>query len=661
MTRDGDLRKEPHSPRKHCRGPYDHVVTDSEHPESALWDTVLDTVRSHGPMTIDEVADHLEEHGFGSAEQVMIDLEQSEPHPLLMWLSDDRVAATDALFEGRTLTHRLTADELDRHAIPVDDIEPLLLLVSDDDEFDLVQPGGSEAAAAQNDTDSGGIFRKETIVFPEEALSGHEPGDLLALTARDGRLSFAPIDDEVRSSESEFVHALEQTIAREQVASLEGAFLDVLADTPDAFSTPSLPLGELLAGAGLARSGDLVAPNGFDFDGYSDRAMFEIYAEQLGIPVDAVPGVALFASLVEALERGDDAELDERFAVGKSGLYSVLSDPEIAETVYDELVGEKLAPEAIEQAALWLLDHAPRRAAGAAHWIAGRAAESTGRLTEAERHYERSADLDSAFDLPLFDLARFASDRGDAIRGLSLLARVPGGDEHPLHEVLERYRPKEVPGLGRNDRCWCGSGRKYKACHLGRADHSLEDRSDWLYMKAAMHALEPGWAEQRVALAEARSGYGDDDAVAEAVADPLVEDVLLFDAGAFADFVERRGELLPEDEAELARSWLAVERSVFEVEASAPEESLTLRDVRSDRVVEVSAPWLAGEVPAGTLLCARVMPVGEGRWVMPGGCEPVTEDQRDTLVALLAEGTVDPVDIMDVLTHPDAADFYPEP
>ena len=23
-----------------------------------------------------------------------------------------------------------------------------------------------------------------------------------------------------------------------------------------------------------------------------------------------------------------------------------------------------------------------------------------------------------------------------------------------------------IPVLGRNDRCWCGSGRKYKACHL---------------------------------------------------------------------------------------------------------------------------------------------------------------------------------------------------
>jgi hypothetical protein len=22
-----------------------------------------------------------------------------------------------------------------------------------------------------------------------------------------------------------------------------------------------------------------------------------------------------------------------------------------------------------------------------------------------------------------------------------------------------------MPSLGRNDRCWCGSGRKYKLCH----------------------------------------------------------------------------------------------------------------------------------------------------------------------------------------------------
>jgi len=25
---------------------------------------------------------------------------------------------------------------------------------------------------------------------------------------------------------------------------------------------------------------------------------------------------------------------------------------------------------------------------------------------------------------------------------------------------------RALPELGRNDRCWCGSGKKYKACHL---------------------------------------------------------------------------------------------------------------------------------------------------------------------------------------------------
>jgi hypothetical protein len=27
-----------------------------------------------------------------------------------------------------------------------------------------------------------------------------------------------------------------------------------------------------------------------------------------------------------------------------------------------------------------------------------------------------------------------------------------------------------IPVLGRNDRCWCGSGKKYKMCHLATDD-----------------------------------------------------------------------------------------------------------------------------------------------------------------------------------------------
>jgi hypothetical protein len=35
-----------------------------------------------------------------------------------------------------------------------------------------------------------------------------------------------------------------------------------------------------------------------------------------------------------------------------------------------------------------------------------------------------------------------------------------------------------IPVLGRNDRCWCGSGKKYKTCHLSSDDRKrLGERS----------------------------------------------------------------------------------------------------------------------------------------------------------------------------------------
>jgi len=39
-----------------------------------------------------------------------------------------------------------------------------------------------------------------------------------------------------------------------------------------------------------------------------------------------------------------------------------------------------------------------------------------------------------------------------------------------LRKSLQRLvlgpEQRAIPVLGRNDCCWCGSGKKYKACHL---------------------------------------------------------------------------------------------------------------------------------------------------------------------------------------------------
>lgn len=39
-----------------------------------------------------------------------------------------------------------------------------------------------------------------------------------------------------------------------------------------------------------------------------------------------------------------------------------------------------------------------------------------------------------------------------------------------LKRVITGPEPQAVPDLGRNDRCWCGSNRKYKACHMAADD-----------------------------------------------------------------------------------------------------------------------------------------------------------------------------------------------
>ena len=41
----------------------------------------------------------------------------------------------------------------------------------------------------------------------------------------------------------------------------------------------------------------------------------------------------------------------------------------------------------------------------------------------------------------------------------------PGATELPTHGAVKKALPKQGDKIGRNEPCWCGSGRKYKQCH----------------------------------------------------------------------------------------------------------------------------------------------------------------------------------------------------
>ena len=67
------------------------------------------------------------------------------------------------------------------------------------------------------------------------------------------------------------------------------------------------------------------------------------------------------------------------------------------------------------------------------------------------------------------------------------------------------------PTVGRNDPCWCGSGRKFKQCHLNVSDQpALPDRVAWLCRKAWLW-LEHSAGETRQLVSDLAVAYATGD------------------------------------------------------------------------------------------------------------------------------------------------------
>ncbi|WP_043826876.1 YecA family protein [Rhodococcus opacus] len=616
-----------------------------------LLDAALGLLRERGPLSDRELTVALADAGWGGVDELIEYVEEFDA-PLLGILPDDRKVALDVLLAGRVLTHRLTAEEIAADVVEPDDYGSLLHLASgepDVDGFEVVFLDDEANELAARGGESANWSDDEVLALPRGTLAHRSPGDLLAMIATDSgvRLDFVggPVADA-----PELALRLTRRLRESVVIDLEEEVWHLLVDDPAAFTVPGLPLADIVEAAGFDRSGQLVAPRGFDFEAYGRDLMVGVYGDELGVPRDAALAVATLVSLATALEEDGEEDIQATF-FARPELYTALADPAVMEVAAQELFDLDIDPEVLLLTAQRLLASGPREVKAAASWIAGRATEMQGFPTQAEDHYGHALVLDGAFDLALFDLARFASDRGDAVRGLSLLNRMAAGDAEPLHAVLEHFQPTPRPGLGRNHPCWCGSGRKYKTCHLGKGDHALSERAAWLYQKAKLHAQELGWRDQIVEYAEIRSEFwAGDAALFQALEDPLVTDVALFEGGAFADFVECRGDLLPPDEFALARQWQEVERSLHEVEEVRPGEGLTLRDLRTGDRRDIREVTASRMLHVGNMICARVVPAGD-TWQIFGGIEPISQDRRPSLLAALDDETTDPADLVEILSE----------
>ena len=601
----------------------------------------------------------------------------------------DRWVAAKPVIEGRTFTHALSDAETSSDLLIS---EPDLAAIDGLAIDRLVTVGGEPVVSVDPDFHvdiyaEAGLLDGEAergLLFPDGSLAGLAGSGLVGVRLDpDGELEVWSVDAVDDVAGEAIVRALQQLVREHESddpLETDAVVLSVCVANPDAFRTPVAPVSELFERAGLVRRGAFVASDGFDFDTweYESEVHRSVHLYRLDEPsaraavdlaryVDGISAIVA-ALFVEAAARAEQSGSASDTTVPASGMLDDLeapnlptvtepvafalrrlADPGVAKAVLAMTVGsEEFTALPLSLAVNHWRSTAPRGSRPALAWLEGKALERLGEHTAAERAYDAAETLDPSSPLALIELARYASDRGDAVRAVSLLGRAGVGEDDDERSILAHYATADAP-LDRNAPCWCGSGRRLKACHRSAPPLPLEERGAWLHHKAVVFLIDGPWREELLELAQERSRYWTErEALLRGISDALVHDVMLHEGGVFEEFLEERGYLLPEDERELAETWIGLERSVFDVEEVVAGARLGLRDIRTGERIWVSERLATQTLRPGMLIATRLLPCGE-QWQMFGGVESVSLMQRDALIELFDDAP-DPVDVVAALS-----------
>jgi len=646
-------------------------------------------------MTVDELSDVLVADGvdLGSHPEDMLEEALEEDGELVLPLVDGRWAWLPGLLDGRVFTHRLNALEAGHDLIAFGPDLAVVGMLTESQTYQLLTDGSPVADVSplldgevltERGVPTSAIEGDGALLFEPGRFAGLgvAAGDLVGLRVTAGGFELSAVET---LSTSDVAAALTAGFDErdDQPEMLDVAIWTLCADDQGLFREPLAPLSELLDAGGLVQEGDYIARPGFDFVAWRmERRIEEIQSrheltDDEALAVLATVGLyeqtrEFAGAYIDAMDHEDDAlagpvdqpTTDSASAGGEPGpdresdtdrqtvraTLEFLAEPAVAAAVLAEIgsVDDRGA------AALGLFAEsvepmAPRGARPALRWLRAIAHERLGDVERAEQTYQAAESLDPSWPLTLMSLARYAGDRGDAHRALALLRRagVPQDDE--LVQQMEQFQPTPRPDIGRNHPCWCGSGRKYKVCHLHREQLPLAERAAWLYQKAGADLLDGAFAPLFIETAQTRSRHWDSpDALLRAMRDAIVADAVLFEGGAFDEFVRTRGSLLPADEFLLAQQWLLLERSVHEVVSVRRGHGMTMRDVRTGDVHDVRERTASKQVKVGELYCGRVVPAGDTAQIF-GGLEPVVIGRRDALIALL-DDEPDPVELVAFLS-----------
>lgn len=577
----------------------------------------------------------------------------------LHWLADDLTVVFHDTIAGRVFTHRLSISErqLGKLSVSVD--------LAAYGRFDVVRlADGTELEQVS------GEVGHLAWSGPEGWLDGFEDGDLLAVEATfNAPVGAEPVEATVTMS----VVADEPAMTDELAALVRAAYdseqaehgLSVTTEElvvglchhhPELFRSPLPPLSDWCDAAGLELNGNMVA---------HDESVWrrDLLVRRLHEVGDLVPERRWRSVLGRALEAllDPDASPDAiRNALDEC------AEPETLDVLADVLIPDWLEPddefeldgveapghvfEMVERATA--VARRPREVA-TAEYLACVLHERCGQPLIAADHLDRAAGSQPRLGPIVERMGWYCFDRGDARGAMRWWRELD--EDHPAMSTIQPFLAP-TPGrskLGRNDPCWCGSGRKFKQCHLTVTDlPALPDRVGWLCHKATLW-LEHTTGDARRLVTDLAIAWlaGDPDAeesdvmdheadmkdrFEEAFADPILFDTALHEGGLFEEFLRERGELLPDDERLLAAAWLTVDRSVHEVVSVERGAGLRMRDLATGDVADVRERTLSRTAQAGERYCARVVPDGQSHQII-GAVFPVRTGHEETLLELCAE------------------------
>lgn len=588
-----------------------------EHDGVAVFDVVADAVLAEVAMP-----DWRDDSRRERVEEVLKEAVYSE-RGALRFVGADQLVDLSTVTAGLALTHVLSEDEIASDGLSLD---PNLGLLADWAEIDggLHLPDGTRLrlrTRRERHAGRGGVTRiTNTLVGPAGWLRSHQPGDLVVARCRDGFLELGPIVEAElvappRDLDSRFGELFD-IVNVEDGSPIEISEIVVAAAVSgwDLFRQPTRPMGELVASAGFEIEGKTMGRPG----SWEDQAEL---SEAIGMIMRS-----------QHMDKGESLLVAEAVKAAREAISSGAGLPRLLVqrmrehwpacfAIYDEL---RRGSQPVDAAALDRLGDATGGPVGL--WLQGRAAAIEGRGIVAAELAQAAVDADLAFGPAVNDLAHCASDRGEARTAANLLHRVRFPDD-PQLERLRDLASSQHPVVGRNDPCSCGSGRKYKHCHAGRDLLPDGERVHWLLSKAIAH-LRLTAPPQLL-----------DDFEGPSLSAPqhtgLGTDILLFEDGWMARFLEARGALLPDPEPAWAARWADEHRPLLgRLVGPGPSGGFILEDQASGERVEVHGFPSAAEAWVDRLLWCRLLPVGD-RVYCSAGIRLVWLSERDDLLAAL--------------------------